>query len=101
MGSIFEYISYGEFIRLIVCLTIDGIEYIIPMLLTPFVGDIYDMVGLVVSLYMFGWIGLISALDLVPGLDILPITTITWFIWVVSRRRKDMTLMSYRRFLGF
>ena len=88
--SIFEYISYGELTRLITCITIDGIEYFIPILLTPFVGDIFDCIGLVTSLVIFGWIGLISALDLVPGLDILPINTITWFIWIVSRRWKDV-----------
>lgn len=91
MSSIFEYISYGEFIRLIVCLTIDGIEYVIPILLTPFVGDIYNVIGLVTSLYMFGWIGLCSLLDFVPGLDILPINTITWMIWMLSKRWKNIS----------
>lgn len=86
MPSIFEYISYGEFIRLIVCVTIDGVEYVIPIFLTPFVGTIYSFVGLVTSLYMFGWIGLISALDLISGLDILPMLTITWVVWVLSKR---------------
>jgi len=93
MGWIFEYISYGEFVRLIVCLTIDGIEYIIPILLTPLVGDIYDVAALITSIFMFGWIGLFSALDLIPGLDILPINTITWLIWVISRRRDDISRM--------
>jgi len=100
MASIFEYVSYSEFIRLIACLTVDGIEYIIPFLPAPFFGDIYDVVGLVASLYMFGWIGLFSALDLIPGLDILPINTITWLIWVLSRRWEDIMNMmrptSYR-----
>ena len=88
--SIFEYISYGEFIRLVVCLSIDLVEYVIPFLLTPFAGDLYDIVGLAASLYMFGWIGLVSALDLVPGLDLLPMNTITWAIWVLSRHWKDI-----------
>ena len=88
--SIFEYVSYGELMRLIVCVTIDGIEYLIPVLLTPFVGDIYSFIGLVTALVMFGWIGLFSALDLVPGLDILPMNTITWMIWMFSRRWKDI-----------
>jgi hypothetical protein len=86
--SIFEYISYGELIRLIICLVIDGIEYFIPILLTPLVGDIYDIIGLATSFYMFGWIGLFSALDLIPGLDILPINTITWLIWLINKRSK-------------
>ena len=90
MASIFRYVSYGELIRLIIVLTIDGIEYIIPILLTPFVGDIYDVVGLVIALYIFGWVGLFSALELVPALDILPINTVTWVIWIISRRLKDI-----------
>ena len=90
MSSIFEYLSYGEFIRLIICLTIDGVEYLVPILLTFFVGDLFDVVGLVTSLYMFRWIGLFSALELVPGLDLLPINVITWLIWVVSRRWEDI-----------
>jgi len=88
--SIFEYVSYGEFIRLIVCLSIDLVEYVVPFLLTPFAGDLYDIVGLAASFYMFGWIGLFSGLDLVPGLDILPINTITWLIWVVVRHWKEI-----------
>lgn len=93
MTSIFEYISYGELIRLIVCLTIDGIEYVTSILLFPFVGDIYAIIALAASLYMFGRLGLFSALDLIPGLDLLPINTITWLIWMLSRRRKDITNM--------
>lgn len=91
MTSIFEYVSYGELIRLIVCLVIDGVEYLVPILLTPFVGTIYSFIGFVTSLYMFGWIGLFSALDLVPGLDILPMLTVTWGAWMASRRWKDIT----------
>ena len=90
MSSIFEYISYGALIKLIVCLSLDGVEYVISILLTPFVGDIFDVVGLVTSLYMFGWIGLFSALELVPGLDFLPINVTTWLIWMVSRRWEDI-----------
>ena len=86
MSSIFEYISYRELIWLIVCLTLDSIEYFIPLFLTPFVGDIFDVIGLVLSLYMFGRIGILSALELVPALDLIPINVITWLIWVLSRR---------------
>jgi len=82
-----------------VCLTLDGVEYVIPILLTPFVGDIYDVVALVISLYLFGWFGLISALDLVPYLDILPVNTIAWLVWALSRRWGDIQdAMRYGRF---
>jgi hypothetical protein len=90
MASIFEFISYGEFTRLVVCLTLDIVEYLLPFLLTPFVGDIFDVVGLVSSLFMFRWIGLIALLELVPGFDTLPINVLTWLIWVLNRRRGDL-----------
>lgn len=97
--SIFEYISYGEFIRLIVCVAIDGVEYLVPILLAPIVGTIYSFVGLVTALVMFGWVGLIAALDLVPGLDILPMNTITWLVWVLSKRWKNIEgAMRYEHF---
>ncbi len=84
--SVFQYISYGEFMRLVTCLSFDAVEYVVPVLLTPFVGDLFDIIGLATSLYMFGWIGLASALELIPGLDLLPINTLTWLLWVISRR---------------
>jgi len=90
MSRIFEYISYGEFTRLIVCLSIDAVEYVIPLLLTPLVGDIFDVVGLTSCLYMFRWIGLFAVLELVPGLDVLPINVLTWVLWVLSRRWDDI-----------
>ena len=99
MASIFEYISYGEFIRLIVCVSLDGVEYVIPYLLTPFVGDIFDVVGLVTCLYMFRWVGIFSTLELIPGLDPLPINVLTWVIWILSRRRGDIeNALRYGRF---
>ncbi|MHA2408506.1 MAG: hypothetical protein ACXACA_09095 [Candidatus Ranarchaeia archaeon] len=90
MPSLFEYISYGEFTRLIVCLTLDVVEYLLPYLLTPFVGDIFDIVGLVTCLYMFKWIGLFSLLELVVGFDPLPINILTWLIWFLNRRRGEL-----------
>lgn len=87
--SIFEYISYGEFVKLVVCVSLDVVEYLIPSLMTPFVGDIFDLVGLAASFYMFKWIGLFAALELVPWFDILPINIVTWIIWVLSRRWKE------------
>jgi len=96
MSSIFEYISYGEFIRLVVCLSIDVVEYVIPVLMLPLIGDLVDIVGLATSLYLFRLVGLIALLELVPGLDILPINTIAWFIWLISRRQGEVA----ERFLG-
>ena len=85
--TLFEFISYGEFTKLITCLCIDIVEYIIPLLLAPFVGLLYGLIGLSVALYMFGWIGLISAIDVVPGLVVLPTLTINWAIWFAIKHR--------------
>ena len=86
MSSIFEYLSYGEFTRLVVCLSLDLVEYVIPILLTPFVGDLFDIIGLSIALYLFGWMGLLDILELIPGLDFLPINFFTWVIWMFTRR---------------
>ena len=81
--------SLGEFTKLVFCLSIDIVEYIMPMLLEPLVGDIFDIFALVSCIYMFKWIGLISALDLIPGLDVLPVNSITWIIWFTLKRQKE------------
>ena len=90
MTSIFGYISYGEFIRLVVCLSIDVVEYIIPVLTLPLIGDLFDIVGVATSLYLFRAVGLLSLLELVPGLDFLPMNTITWFVWLVLKRQSEV-----------
>ena len=90
MASIFEFISYGEFVRFIICLSLDVIEFIIPFLLTPFVGDLFDIIGLTACVFMFRWVGLFALLELVPGLDPIPINLITWLIWVFNKRWKDL-----------
>jgi len=86
---ILNYMSLGEFTKLVFCLSIDIVEYIMPMLLEPLVGDIFDIFALVSCIYMFKWIGLISALDLIPGLDVLPVNSITWIIWFTLKRQKE------------
>jgi hypothetical protein len=90
MASIFEYLSYGELTKLVICASLDGVEYLIPFLLTPLVGDLFDVVGLATCLYMFRWIGLVAILELVPGFDLLPLNVLTWVIWMLSRRRGDI-----------
>jgi len=87
--SIFKYVSYGEFVRLVVCLSIDVVEYIIPVLMLPLIGDLFDIVGVATSIYLFREVGLLSLLELVPGLDILPMNTITWFVWLILKRQRE------------
>jgi len=82
--------SFGEFTRLITCIFLDVVEYIIPFLLTPLVGDFFDVVGLITCLYLFRWTGLVALLELVPGLDPVPINILTWSIWIINKRLKKL-----------
>ena len=77
--------------RLVISVSIDIIEYVIPILLLPLIGDLFDVVAIAVSLYLYRWIGLISILELVPGLDLLPTNTLTWFAWFIIKRQKELT----------
>jgi hypothetical protein len=36
---------------------------------------------------MFRWIGLVSIIELFPGMDILPIFIITWILWYITKKR--------------
>jgi hypothetical protein len=91
MGWVLSTLTYGEFVRLVISLSIDLIEYIIPILLLPIIGTLYAIVGLSTSLYLYGWIGLIAALDLLPGLNILPMNTVTWVAWLFVKRQREVT----------
>lgn len=79
---------WDEMVTLLVCISLDMIEYIFPLLLMPVAGDLVDIIGLSLCIYFFNWIGLISVLELIPGLDSLPIFTATWLIWYVLKRRQ-------------
>lgn len=79
---------WDEMVTLLVCISLDVIEYIFPLLMIPVAGDLIDIIGLSFCTYFFNWIGLISVLELIPGLDALPIFTATWLIWYVLKRRK-------------
>lgn len=71
-----------------VCLALDFFEYLLPPLMIPLVGDFIDLAGALFCVIFFGWFGVISLLELVPGLDALPVFTVTWLIWYVFRRRR-------------
>jgi len=90
MAWFLNFMSWGEFTRLATCLFLDIIEYIVPSLLHPIIGDILDICGLATCVYLFKWIGLFAALELVPGADALPINTFLWIIWFISKRQKDI-----------
>jgi len=73
---------------LIICIVLDVSEYMFAILLLPVVGDLLDIVGIIVCLAMFRWVGIISLFELVPGADIFPIFIITWLIWYFLRKAR-------------
>ncbi|MGD8566134.1 MAG: hypothetical protein PVF96_07275 [Candidatus Bathyarchaeota archaeon] len=79
-----------ELLSLIICIILDVSEYMAAVLLLPLIGDFLDIVGFVACLAMFRLIGFMSLLELVPGLDILPIFIITWLVWYLVRKRKGL-----------
>ena len=91
MAWILSFMTYGEFIKLIVCVSLDVVEYVIPFLLQPLIGDLLDIVGLITCIYMFRWLGLFAVLELVPGLDMLPINIFNWIIWFVINHKEDFS----------
>jgi len=91
MGWVLRTLTYGEFMRLVVSASIDAVEYVVPILSLPLIGDVFDIVGLATSLYLYGWAGLVSALELVPGLDLLPLNVLTWVVWIIIKRQREAT----------
>jgi hypothetical protein len=85
-----EYFVFSgfELLSLVLCLVLDISEYVAAVLLLPLVGDMLDVVGIIVCLVMFRWIGLLSLFELVPGADILPIFIITWLVWYFLKKQK-------------
>jgi hypothetical protein len=65
------------------------IEYALPVLMVPVMGDVFDIAGITFCVYFFSWIGFISLAELIPGLDFLPNFTFTWLIWYLMKRKKD------------
>ena len=81
-------VTWGELARLIFCLSLDIAEYFIKILLVPVLGDVLDLIGIAACLIMFGWVSLISALELVPYMDVLPIFTLTWVTWYYLKGKR-------------
>ncbi len=80
---------WDEVLTLVVCVSLDLVEYLFPPLLMPVVGDTVDLVGITFSVFFFKWIGAITFLELIPGFDSLPIFTFAWMIWYLMKRRKE------------
>ncbi|RLI17160.1 hypothetical protein DRO49_04030 [Candidatus Bathyarchaeota archaeon] len=77
-----------ELILLALSLLLDSLDYLIPTLSIPRVGDIVDLLGLVFAVLAFSWLGFITLLELIPGFDVIPSFTITWFTWYILRERR-------------
>ena len=81
-------ITWEELTTLSVCLCLDLLEFVAPMLLTPVLGDILDLAGFLFCAVYFNVVGAISLLELVPGLDVVPFFSLTWLTWYLLRRRR-------------
>ncbi len=82
-------LTWYELGTLLVCLGLDFVEYVFPMLQAPLIGDILDIAGVAFSLFFLRWIGAISLLEIIPGFDVLPVYTATWLIWYLFKKRGD------------
>ena len=80
-----------ELFSLIFCVILDVIEYAAVILTMPVVGDVFDVIGLLLCFVIFRWIGLVSLVELVPGADVLPIFIITWLMWYFLKKQKIAT----------
>lgn len=85
----FVFTEY-ELLTLAICVILDVIEYVFAVLLLPLVGDLLDIIGIVACFVMFRLIGIISLFELVPGVDILPIFIITWLIWYLIKKQREL-----------
>lgn len=85
----FVFTEY-ELLSLVVCIILDVSEYMFAILLLPVIGDVLDIIGIFVCFIMFRLLGVVSLFELVPGLDVLPIFIITWLIWYLAKKRKDL-----------
>jgi hypothetical protein len=81
-------ISWDELMTLIICLTLDILDYVFPLSLTPLYGNIIDFIGLIFTAIYFKWIGSITLFELIPGFDVFPFFTVSWVVWYTFRRRK-------------
>jgi len=80
-------LNWDELTTLLVCVSLDLLEYTLPMLMLPLVGDVVDFIGVLFCVFYFSWVGFLSLFELLPGLDVLPCFTATWLVWYLRRRR--------------
>lgn len=90
-------LTMGEITRLIICIIFDLVEFAVPFLLSPLVGDTIDIMGFWTGILMFRWIGCLTILELVPYADYFPVFVFTWVVWYYRKKRKDRTELAKLR----
>ncbi len=86
-------LAWEAFTTLMLCLGLDFIEFLVPPLMAPVIGDILDLVGVVFCVFFFRVPGFITLLELIPGVDVLPIFTVAWLVWYLTKKRRDRALI--------
>jgi len=82
-------LTWNELSTLAVCLALDLMDYLVPFMMTPIYGDILDLAGMAFAYMYFNSIGAIMVLELIPGFDILPMSTITWITWYINTSKAN------------
>jgi len=78
-----------EFVRLLISIFFDFVELAFPILLGPIIGDVLDLIGATVGFILFGWIGVINLLELIPFADYIPLFIISWIVWFYLKRKRE------------
>lgn len=79
--------TWEDLSTLAVCLTLDLLDYLVPFMAAPLYGDILDFTGVAFAILFFNWVGAITILEIIPGLDVIPVYTITWLTWYINTSR--------------
>lgn len=79
--------TWEDLSTLAVCLALDLLDYLVPFMATPIYGDILDLTGIAFCILFFNWFGAVSILEIIPGMDIIPIYSITWLTWYLNTSR--------------
>jgi len=79
--------TWEDISTLAVCLALDLLDYLVPFMAAPIYGDVLDFTGIAFCILFFNWIGAIAILEIIPGLDIIPVYSITWLTWYINTSR--------------
>ena len=77
-----------EITSLAICVFFDVVEYAAVVLTLPLIGDLFDIIGIVFCLLIFRGFGIVSFVELLPGVDVFPIFIITWLFWYFLKKQK-------------